>query len=96
MQFMSAGNTMQTNPLELLSDNRFAKIVRGWEHSYTFVVIDTPPISDFSDALAVATLTGRSLVLSRTRHTTYKDLRAMMRRLTITQSRVLGAVLNRF
>ncbi len=96
MQFLSAGNTMQTNPLELLSDNRFAKIVHAWQESYSFVVLDTPPTSQYADALAVATLAGRALILSRAKHTTYKDLRAMMRRLASTQSRVLGAVLNQF
>jgi protein-tyrosine kinase len=96
MQLVGAGNTMQTNPLELLSDNRFARIVHTWQNKYAFVVIDTPAIAEYSDALTVATLTGRTLIISRTEHNTYNDLRAMMRRLAITQSRVLGAVLNRF
>jgi protein-tyrosine kinase len=96
LHFLSAGNPQQSNPLELLSDNRFARIVRSWQHAYTFVVIDTPATSAYADALAVATLAGRALVLSRAKHTAYKDMKAMMRRVTITQARILGAVLNRF
>jgi protein-tyrosine kinase len=96
LHFLSAGNPQQSNPLELLSDNRFARILRSWQHAYTFIVIDTPATSTYADALAVATLAGRALVLSRARHTGFKDMKTMMRRVTITQARILGAVLNQF
>lgn len=96
MQFFSAGRVQQTNPLELLSDNRFARMMDDWRRSYTFVVIDTPPVAEYSDAVAVATLAGRVLVVGRAKHTPYKGLREMMRRLAVTQSRVLGAVMNHF
>jgi receptor protein-tyrosine kinase len=96
MKFLAAGRSEQTNPLELLSDNRFARMTDDWRRTYTFVVIDTPPIAQYSDAIAVATLAGRVLVLGRAKHTPYKGLREMMRRLAVTQSRVLGAVVNHF
>jgi protein-tyrosine kinase len=96
MQFLSAGNPQSVNPLELLSDNRFAKIVHSWQSNYSFVVIDTPPTADYADAIAVATLASRALMVSRKKHTTFKDVKDMMRRLAITQARVLGAVLNDF
>jgi protein-tyrosine kinase len=96
MKFLAAGRSEQTNPLELLSDNRFARMMDDWRRTYTFVVIDTPPVAEYSDAIAVATLAGRVLVLGRAKHTPYKGLREMMRRLAVTQSRVLGAVVNHF
>jgi receptor protein-tyrosine kinase len=96
MKFLAAGHTLRTNPLELLSDNRFARIMQSWQNNYAFVVLDTPPIAEYSDALAIATLAGRALIIGRAKHTTYKDLRSMMRRLAITQTRVMGAVLNQF
>jgi hypothetical protein len=37
---------------------RFERVVHEWRCSYEFVVIDTPPTSLFSDALAAATAVG--------------------------------------
>jgi protein-tyrosine kinase len=96
LQFLPAGSAGSSNPLELLSDNRLAKIIGQWRREQTFVVIDTPPLADYADAVAVAKLAGRVLLLSRAKHTRFKDLRDMMRRLAPSQARVLGAVINHF
>jgi receptor protein-tyrosine kinase len=84
------------NPLDLLSDGRFAKLLEDFRRSYEFVILDTPPISAFADGLAVATLAGKGLVLSRGQHSTFQETRELMRRLTATQSQILGAVINYF
>ncbi len=90
------GGPVPRNPLELLSDGRFGSLMNEWRNSYEFVVLDTPPITDFADGLAVAALAARALLLSRARHTTFASTRALMRRLDTTQSRLLGAVINHF
>jgi protein-tyrosine kinase len=95
MHVLTAG-PIPPNPLELLSDGRFEKLLSDWRNYYEFVVIDTPPISQCADGLAVATIAGRVLVLSRAQRTSYKDIREMLRRLAPTQSKILGAVLNHF
>jgi receptor protein-tyrosine kinase len=95
MHVFTAG-PIPPNPLELLSDGRFQKLLSEWRNSYEFIVIDTPPISQFADGLAVATLAARALLVSRTQHTSFKDTRSMLRRLETTQSQILGAVLNHF
>jgi protein-tyrosine kinase len=84
------------NPLELLSDGRFERLVADWRYNFDDIVFDTPPLSQFSDALSVATLAGRTLVLSRAAMTPRRDMKDMMRRLVSTQARVMGAVLSNF
>jgi protein-tyrosine kinase len=84
------------NPLELLSDRCFEMMVADWRKHFRFVVIDTPPVDRYADGLAVATIVGRVLALSRARHTRYSDTRDMLRRLGATQARILGAVINHF
>lgn len=84
------------NPLELLSDRCFESMASDWRQHFQFVVLDTPPVSQYADGLAVATIVGRVLSLSRARHTPYRETRDMMRRLGATQSRILGAVINHF
>jgi len=95
MHLLTAG-PVPPNPLELLSDGRFEKLVTEWRNGYEFLVLDTPPVSKCADGIAVATLAGRVLVLSRAQHTSYSSTRDMLRRLATTQSRILGAVVNHF
>jgi protein-tyrosine kinase len=95
MSVLTAGE-VPDNPLELLSSGVFAALMDDWREGFAFVVIDTPPVTHYSDALAVASLVGRVLALSRAQHTPYKDMQDMLRRLTATRSQVLGAVISHF
>jgi receptor protein-tyrosine kinase len=95
MHLLTAG-PIPPNPLELLSDGRFEKLLSEWRNTYEFIVIDTPPVSICADGMAVATLAARVLLVSRAQHTSYKATRDMLRRLETTQSNILGAVLNHF
>lgn len=94
--FLLTAGPLPPNPLELLSDRCFEEMVGEWRQNFQFVVFDTPPVSQYADGLAVATIIGRVLSLSRARHTPYRHTRDMMRRLAATQSRILGAVINHF
>jgi len=95
MSVLTAG-TVPSNPLELLSSRGFASMIEDWRNNFEFVVIDTAPITQFSDGLAVARLVGRVLALSRAQHTPYKDMQDMLRRLAATRSQILGAVISHF
>jgi receptor protein-tyrosine kinase len=92
---LTAGPTPD-NALELLLNKRFAVLVEEWRQSFDFVVLDTAPITEYSDGLAVASLIKRVLVLSRARHTPYKESRDLLRRLAATGSQIVGAVINHF
>jgi protein-tyrosine kinase len=95
MHLLTAG-PIPPNPLELLSDGRFEKLLSEWRNNYEFIVMDTPPVSQCADGLAIATLAARALLVSRTQHTSYRTTRDMLRRLETTQSKILGAILNHF
>jgi receptor protein-tyrosine kinase len=84
------------NPLELLSDSRFEDQIARWREQFAFVVIDTAPIARYADALAVATIAGRVLAISRAQQTSYRAVRDMQRRLAATRARTIGAVINHF
>jgi receptor protein-tyrosine kinase len=95
LSLLTSGPTA-SNPLELLSDGRFDRLMTQWRNKFDFVVIDTPPLTKYSDALTIATLAGRVLVVNRAQTTTNRDMHDLLRRLASTQARTLGAVLNRF
>jgi receptor protein-tyrosine kinase len=95
MSVLTAG-AVPGNPLELLSSGAFAAMIEDWRDNFEFVVVDTAPVTHFSDALAVANFVGRVLALSRAQHTPYKDMQDMLRRLAATRSQILGAVISHF
>jgi len=95
LTLMTAG-TCPKNPIEMLSDGRFESLMLALSSSYEFIVVDTPPCSDFADGLVVATIIGHVLTVHRADHTAYKSARAMLRQLVSARADILGGVLNHF
>jgi receptor protein-tyrosine kinase len=94
--FLCKAGPVGRNPLELLSGGAFGRVTFEWSRAYEFIVIDTPPLSQFADALAVASIVGRVLIVTRTAHTSFKDIRGLLRRLEGSRAQVLGAVMQDF
>lgn len=82
------------NPLELLSAHHLKSLVADWRRCFDFIIIDTPPVSECADALAVAAVAERALLVSRARQTRFRVFRDLLRRLGTTETRIMGAVLN--
>jgi protein-tyrosine kinase len=95
LSLLTAG-VIPPNPLELVSNRRFDRMVSDWRRTYDFVLIDTPPVSAYADALAIATAARRVLIVSRTESTSFGGMKELLRRRAPTQARILGAVLNKF
>jgi Mrp family chromosome partitioning ATPase len=60
------------------------------------VVIDTPPITDFADGLAIASFAEQVVIVGRSDSTPHKNMKEMLRRMGGTQARIVGAVINSF
>lgn len=95
MAVLTSGG-LPPNPVELLHGPQFDRMIAEWRRTFEFVVLDTPPTTEFSDGLTVATAAGNVVVLSRARRTTFTALKEMRRNLEPTQTRVVGAVINHF
>lgn len=83
-------------PIEILSDPIFGEMLKGWKRRYRHVILDTPPASEFSDALAVATEAGRVLMVTRKDHTSISATRDLIKRIEVGRAHILGCVLNTF
>ncbi len=95
LSLLTSGPLMP-NPLELISDSAFQQLVSDWRSDFAYVILDTPPLTRFSDGLAIATLTARAMVVSRANSTPHGAMKDMLRRLANTRSNILGAVINNF
>jgi capsular exopolysaccharide synthesis family protein len=85
-----------TNPSEMLSGNRFVHLVNRWRSTYDFVIMDTPPALDHADAVSIAAASRSVVLLSHAQITQHKQMKELLRRLRLTQARILGAVLGDF
>jgi receptor protein-tyrosine kinase len=84
------------NPLELLTNGHFQRQVSDWRKKYNLVIIDTPPITEYADGLAIASFAEQVLIVGRADSTPHKNMKEMLRRMADTQSRIVGAVINSF
>jgi protein-tyrosine kinase len=84
------------NPLELVSHRRFERMITDLRRQYDFVVIDTPAVSLYADGLQIASVAHRVVVVARTEATSFHSMKDMLRRLAVTESKILGAVISTF
>jgi protein-tyrosine kinase len=84
------------NPLEVLTNGHFQRQISDWRKKYSMIIIDTPPITEFADGLAIASFAEQVLVVGRVGSTPHKNMKEMLRRMAGTQSRIVGAVINSF
>jgi protein-tyrosine kinase len=88
--------TIPPNPLELVSHRRFERLITDLRRQYDFIVIDTPAVSLYADALQIATVAQRVLIVGRTGTTSFRSMKELLRRLAVTGSKILGAVTSKF
>ncbi len=79
---------------ELLSQPHIGEYLNTIGQKYDHVVIDTPPVLAFPDALVWARMANGVILTSFAGHTEQKDLRETLERLAQAKVRVLGTILN--
>lgn len=84
------------NPLELLSRAGFAALLAKAQAEYDLIVIDTPPVNEYSDAQFVAHRAGDALLVSRKDHTRMADTEHAVRELSDGSARVVGTLINTY
>jgi len=68
LRLIPAG-TVPPNPAELLASDDFRALLAWARESATFVIIDAPPVTAVSDALAIAAIADGTLLIVRAGHT---------------------------
>lgn len=84
------------NPAELLSSDRFRAILQGLEQYFDVVIIDCPSAEYCSDVLSIATVAGSALLVAKRGYSSLDGARSLMAVLDKANTKVVGAVLNRF
>ena len=88
--------TLPPNPLDLISSQRFEKLMEGLEGSYDRIIIDTPPCQLVSDALVLSRRAHGLIFVVRADSTPKPVVKANIKRLRQAEIQILGTVLNQF
>lgn len=82
------------NPLELLSSQRFRKLLETLRERYDRIVIDSAPCQAVSDALVLSTMVDALIFVVRSDSTARQLAQTAIRRLREVDAPIIGAVLN--
>lgn len=83
------------SPAELMSLPLLSAFVDGLRRTYSWIVIDTPPVGAVADALILSSLCDGVLVVAEAERIPRKAVRHTLERVRETGARILGLVLNR-
>lgn len=91
MDVITSGD-IPPNPSELLGSERMAQVMGQMKKEYDYIIVDLPPVTLVSDAVAMAKILDGVVVVVRGDHAEKKLLAETMRQLNMVGVRILGFV----
>ncbi|MEJ2702787.1 MAG: polysaccharide biosynthesis tyrosine autokinase, partial [Sedimentisphaerales bacterium] len=94
LDVLAADFTDATDAYEILAQPSVTRIINSISKKYDHVIVDTPPVLGFPDAMMWAKIGDAAILISYAGHTTMPDLREAKERLAQIGVKVLGTVLS--
>jgi capsular exopolysaccharide synthesis family protein len=94
LSVMTAGTAVDS-PSDLLGFSPAEQLVKGFGPDFDWIIIDTPPTEEVTDACLFAQSGARVLFVVAPKHTTGELARTSVARLATTEAEFAGAVLSR-
>ena len=82
------------NPAELIGSDQMANLLKKLQNHYTHVVIDSPPITSFTDGVLIASMVDGVILVVHSGKSSRQVVRRARQLLQDVGARVLGVVLN--
>ena len=92
--YIMPGGQLPSNPLELLSSNRFEKGLDALKKAFTYIVIDCAPTVPVSDPVVMSRLVNATIYMVKAHETPYQIARAGIKKLQQVNANIIGIVLN--
>ena len=83
------------NPAELLGNDLFKDMIKALREEYDYVIIDTPPLGAVIDSAIIAKESDGSIIVVEANKVDYKFVQRVTEQLSKSNSRILGAILNK-
>lgn len=90
---ISAGES-PPNPMEMLSSVRMERLLGSLREAYDYVILDLPPITEVTDAMAVAPKADGMLLVVRQNYCDRVVLRDTVKQFAFIEAKILGVVFN--
>ena len=90
---ISAGEN-PPNPMEMLSSLRMERLLGSLREAYDYVILDLPPITEVTDAMAVAPKVDGMLLIVRQNFCDRIVLRDTVKQFAFIEAKILGVVFN--
>ena len=90
---ISAGEN-PPNPMELLSSLRMERLLASLREAYDYVILDLPPMTEVTDAMAVAPKADGMLLVVRQNYCDRMVLRDTVQQFAFIDAKILGVVFN--
>ena len=88
------GGDIPPNPVQLLESDKMREMLETAEHIYDLVILDTPPVGLFSDALLLARYADIVSIVTKHNKTSRKELLSTANLLTKANVTAIGVILN--
>jgi|GEM_PF-1798299 len=88
------GGDIPPNPIQLLESDKMRELLETSQHIYDLVILDTPPLGIFSDALLLAKHADVVAMVARYNKTSRKDLLSSLDLLNKASINAVGVILN--
>lgn len=82
------------NPADILSSQRFRRLVAAMEAEFDYIVFDTPPVGTFIDAAIIASLVDATVLVVRERFAKRTEVVNAYEQLKKADANVIGVVMN--
>ncbi len=94
LKVITAGKA-QGKPANLIASDKFRDMVKEWREEFRYVVIDSPAVLNYVDALTISSLTDGVILVVRAGQTRWEMAQNAKRKLSVAQANLLGVALNR-
>lgn len=79
---------------KILASDRFSELLILLKEEYNLILIDTPALLYVTDSLKVLPHTDGVILISRILHTTYHDIKKVIKRIILFNTEIIGVILN--
>ena len=93
LDILSAGDAV-ANPSELVASENMDKLLEKLEEKYTYIIIDTPAVNFFTDAVEIAKKVSGMIMVVRYKETSAADIDSAMSRIEFFEANMLGFIIN--
>lgn len=93
--FLLPAGSKVPNPQELLSSDKFARLIEKLKERFEYIIIDCPPILSVSDAVPVANISDGTIFVCSAKETDKAEAKSALNQLQRNGAHVIGCVLTK-